>query len=42
VIARTEAGHMRAQHLGGLPHAVAVQAVDPKWVALDSWYIGGS
>jgi hypothetical protein len=29
VIARTEAGHLCAQHLGGLPHAVAVHAVDP-------------
>jgi hypothetical protein len=42
VIARTEAGRMRAQHLGGLPDAVAVHAVDPQWAALDSWYIGGS
>jgi hypothetical protein len=33
---------MRAQYLGGLPHAVAVHAVDPSWAALDSWYIGGS
>jgi hypothetical protein len=29
VIARTKAGHVRVQHLGGLPHAVAVHAVDP-------------
>ena len=29
VIVRAEAGHMRAQHLSGLPHAVAVHAVDP-------------
>jgi hypothetical protein len=29
VIVCTEAGHMRAQHLGGLPRAVAVHAVDP-------------
>ena len=29
VIVCTEAGHLRAQHLGGLSHAVAVHAVDP-------------
>ena len=29
VIVRTEAGHMCAQQMGGLPHAVAVHAADP-------------